>query len=76
MLKKSRNPKDRSHNILRHTAITFHALRFSDPLRTSYVAGNSVGIVTNHYLNMTIPKGDAEAFYDLTPIKAKELGIL
>jgi hypothetical protein len=76
MLKKSKNPKDRSHNILRHTAITFHALRFSDPLRTSYVAGNSVGIVTNHYLNMNIPKSDAESFYDLTPIKAKELGIL
>jgi integrase len=76
MLKKSKNPKDRSHNILRHTAITFHALRFSDPLRTSYIAGNSVGIVTNHYLNMNIPKTDAESFYDLTPIKAKELGIL
>ena len=76
MLKKSKNSKDRSHNILRHTAITFHALRFSDPLRTSYIAGNSVGIVTNHYLNMNIPKTDAESFYDLTPIKAKELGIL
>jgi integrase len=76
MLKKSKNPKDRSHNVLRHTAITFHALRFSDPLRTSYIAGNSVGIVTNHYLNMNIPKTDAESFYDLTPIKAKELGIL
>jgi len=76
MLKKSKNPRDRSHNILRHTAITFHALRFSDPLRTSYIAGNSVGIVTNHYLNMNIPKTDAESFYDLTPIKAKELGIL
>lgn len=76
MLKKSKNPKDRSHNILRHTAITFHALKFSDPLRTSYIAGNSVGIITNHYLNMNVPKADAESFYDLTPTKAKELGIL
>lgn len=76
MLKKSKNPKDRSHNILRHTAITFHALKFSDPLRTSYIAGNSVGIITNHYLNMNVPKADAESFYDLTPSKAKELGIL
>ena len=76
MLKKSKNPKDRSHNILRHTAITFHALKFSDPLRTSYIAGNSVGIITNHYLNMNVPKSDAESFYDLTPSKAKELGIL
>jgi integrase len=76
MLKKSRNPKDRSHNILRHTAITFHALKFSDPLRTSYIAGNSVGIITNHYLNMNVPKADAESFYDFTPTKAKELGIL
>ena len=76
MLKKSKNPKDRSHNILRHTAITFHALKFSDPLRTSYIAGNSVGIITNHYLNMNVPKADAKSFYDLTPSKAKELGIL
>jgi hypothetical protein len=76
MLKKSKNPKDRSHNILRHSAITFHALKFSDPLRTSYIAGNSVGIITNHYLNMNVPKSDAESFYDLTPTKAKELGIL
>ena len=76
MLKKSKNPKDRSHNILRHTAITFHALKFSDPLRTSYIAGNSVGIITNHYLNMNVPKVDAESFYDFTPTKAKELGIL
>ena len=76
MLKKSKNPKDRSHNILRHTAITFHALKFSDPLRTSYIAGNSVGIITNHYLNMNVPKADAESFYDFTPMKAKELGIL
>lgn len=76
MMKKSKNPKDRSHNILRHTAITFHALKFSDPLRTSYIAGNSVGIITNHYLNMNVPKSDAESFYDFTPTKAKELGIL
>ena len=76
MLKKSKNPKDRSHNILRHSAITFHTLKFSDPLRTSYIAGNSVGIITNHYLNMNVPKSDAESFYDLTPTKAKELGIL
>jgi len=76
MLKKSKNPKDRSHNILRHSAITFHALKFSDPLRTSYIAGNSVGIITNHYLNMNVPKADAKSFYDLTPSKAKELGIL
>ena len=67
MLKKSKNPKDRSHNILRHSAITFHALKFSDPLRTSYIAGNSVGIITNHYLNMNVPKSDAESFYDPAP---------
>ena len=66
----------RNHNILRHTAITFHAIRFSDPLRTSYIAGNSVNIISNHYLNMNIGKGDAESFYDLTPNRAKELGII
>jgi hypothetical protein len=45
-------------------------------LRTSYIAGNSVNIISNHYLNMNISKADAEAFYELTPTKAKELGIL
>ena len=76
MKKRSIHPKDRTSNILRHTAITFHTLRFGDPLRTSYVAGNSVNIISNHYLNMNISKADAEAFYELTPSKAKELGIL
>lgn len=76
MRRKSPNPKDRISNILRHSAITFHSIRFSDPLRTSYIAGNSVSIISDHYLNMNIPKADAESFYELTPIKAKELGIL
>ncbi len=76
MRKRSIHPKDRTSNILRHTAITFHSIRFSDPLRTSYIAGNSVNIISNHYLNMNISKADAEAFYELTPTKAKELGIL
>jgi hypothetical protein len=76
LTKESTNPKAKAHNILRHTAITFHAIRFSDPLRTAYIAGNSVGIISNHYLNMNIGKTDAELFYDLTPSKAKELGIL
>jgi hypothetical protein len=76
MRRKSPNPKDRISNILRHSAITFHSIHFSDPLRTSYIAGNSVSIISDHYLNMNIPKADAEAFYELTPTKAKDLGII
>ena len=76
MRRKSPNPKDRNNKILRHSAITFHSICFSDPLRTSYIAGNSVSIISDHYLNMNIPKAETEAFYTLTPTKAKELGII
>jgi len=34
--------KGKKRNILRHTAITYHTLKFRDPMRTAYVAGKSV----------------------------------
>jgi hypothetical protein len=63
-------------NLLRHTAITYHCLALKNPLQTAYIAGNSVGIIQNHYLNMNVPEADALKLYELTPDKAVELGIL
>jgi hypothetical protein len=37
---------------------------------------HSVGIIQNHYLNMNVPEADALKLYELTPEKAKELGII
>lgn len=65
-----------ARNLLRHTAITYHCLAFKNPLHTAFVAGNSVGIIQNHYLNMNVPESDALKLYEFTPEKAKELGIL
>ena len=65
-----------TRNLLRHTAITYHCIAFKNPLQTAYVAGNSVGIIQNHYLNMNVPESDALKLYELTPEKAKQLGIL
>jgi len=70
-----RSVKD-DRNLLRHSAITYHCLAFKNPLQTAYIAGNSVGIIQNHYLNMNVPEADALRLYDLTPAKAVELGIL
>lgn len=63
-------------NVLRHTAITYHCLLTRDPVKTAYVAGNSFGIIQNHYLNMNVPNEDVAKLYDLTPNRARELGIL
>ena len=63
-------------NLLRHTAITYHCIAFRNPLQTAYIAGNSVGIIQNHYLNMNIPEQDALKLYQLTPEVAKSLGIV
>ena len=63
-------------NLLRHTAITYHCIAFRNPLQTAYIAGNSVSIIQNHYLNMNIPEEDALKLYQLTPDVAKSLGIV
>jgi hypothetical protein len=63
-------------NLLRHTAITYHALLFKDTLQTAYIAGNSQEIISKHYLNMNLPVINCEKLYNLTPQKAKEEGIL
>ena len=68
--------KAAERNLLRHTAITYHCLAFKNPLQTAYIAGNSVAIIQNHYLNMNVPEADALKLYELTPEKAKALGIL
>lgn len=70
-----RSIKD-DRNLLRHTAITYHCLAFKNPLQTAYIAGNSVGIIQNHYLNMNVPEADALKLYQLTPAEAEKLGIL
>lgn len=64
------------HNILRHTGITFHLLNFKQTVRTTKIAGTSLAIIEQHYLNMNIPTIDAEKFYKLTPTRAEEMGIL
>jgi len=75
-VRRSIEGKGTDRNLLRHTAITYHCLAFRNPLQTSYIAGNSVGIIQNHYLNMNVPESDAIKLYELTPQKAKELNIL
>ena len=51
-------------------------LKFRDPMRTAYVAGNSVEMIQRHYLNMNVPKDDIKRFFELTPTKAKKIGII
>ena len=64
------------HNILRHTSITYHLLNFKQTIRTTKIAGTSLKIIENHYLNKNIPTVDAEKLYTLNPTKAKDLGII
>ena len=68
--------KETDRNLLRHTAITYHCLAFKNPLQTAFIAGNSAGVIQNHYLNMNVPESDALKLYEFTPEKAKEMGIL
>jgi len=63
-------------NLLRHTAITYHCIAFKNPLQTAFIAGNSVSVIQNHYLNMNVPEADALKLYELTPEKAREIGVL
>ena len=66
----------RKHNILRHTAITFHLLKNKQYQFTSKIAGTSLFMIENHYLNKNITSSEAEKFYELNPTKAIELGII
>jgi hypothetical protein len=68
--------KETDRNLLRHTAITYHCIAFKNPLQTAFIAGNSAGVIQNHYLNMNVPESDAIKLYEFTPTKALELGIL
>ena len=73
-IRQSITGKASARNILRHTAITYHCLAFKNPVLTAYIAGNSVGIITNHYLNMSISEGEALKLYDLSPKPPKSWG--
>ena len=75
-IRKSIITKKDGLNLMRHTAITYHTLKFRDALKTAYVAGNSVNVIQNHYLNMNLKDADIQKLYSLTPTKAKQLGIL
>ena len=66
----------RKHNILRHTAITFHLLKNKQSQLTSKIAGTSLFMIETHYLNKNISTSEAEKFYELNPAKAIELGII
>jgi hypothetical protein len=68
--------RETDRNLLRHTAITYHCLAFRNPLQTAFIAGNSAGVIQNHYLNMNVPEADALKLYELTPERARALGIL
>ena len=68
--------RETDRNLLRHTAITYHCLAFRNPLQTAFIAGNSAGVIQNHYLNMNVPEADALKLYELTPDRARALGIL
>ncbi|MEY3774332.1 MAG: hypothetical protein RLZZ129_1112 [Verrucomicrobiota bacterium] len=68
--------RETDRNLLRHTAITYHCLAFKNPLQTAFIAGNSAAVIQNHYLNMNVPEADALKLYELTPDRARELGIL
>lgn len=63
------------HNILRHTAITYHVHYFSDAVKTAYFAGNSIKMIEDHYLDYDANKDDIKRFYDLTPEKCFEEGV-
>ena len=63
----------------KHTQTHSHYLphtQIQDPMRTAYVAGNSVEMIQRHYLNMNVPKDDIKRFFELTPTKAKDIGII
>lgn len=63
-------------NIVRHTACTMRLKSTGDIVTTAREAGNTPKMITDHYLALHVTKDEAHKFYELTPDKAKELGIL
>jgi len=63
-------------NILRHTGITYHLLKFNQSTVTANSAGTSLKMIETHYLSKTITMDNAINFYNFTPDKAKELGLI
>ena len=63
-------------NVLRHTAITYHILKFKNLGLTSRMAGTSLNMIQNHYLAKNIPTIYGEQFYELDVKKAAELNII
>lgn len=63
-------------NILRHTAVTYHLLKFKNIANTSACAGTSLGMIQKHYWGQNTPTSDAENFYQFTPQKAMDMNVI
>lgn len=68
--------KINGRNILRHTSITYHMLKFQDMPLTCKCAGTSLVMINRHYWGKNIATSDATQFYELTPKRAEEMGII
>jgi site-specific recombinase XerD len=63
-----------SKNVLRHTAITYRVASTGDIAATALWAGNSVGVIRDHYLGAAT-KNDAATFYALRPLGGNVISI-
>jgi hypothetical protein len=63
-------------NLIRHTGITMHLKNGDSIMDTSTQAGTSPKMIQDHYYSLNIESSDAKKFFQLTPQKARGLGIL
>jgi hypothetical protein len=64
-----------SHDICRHSFISYHIGLFKEFATAALESGNSESIIKSHYLN-TSTFTDAEAFWDIVPPRAGERKII
>lgn len=64
-------------NIVRHTAITFHAKRYRNTDKTAQLAGHTILMLWDRYYNYDgVTETEARKLYQLSPQVARKLGIL
>lgn len=55
-----------SHNIARHSFITYHVAAFGDPAKTEAMAGTSAAMRVSHYMGLAT-KAQGEAYFNIFP---------
>jgi integrase len=57
-------------NILRHSFLSYHLVKYSEPQTTAYRGGTSIKMLSQHYVGL-VSKRTADEWFEITPQKVR-----